>query len=178
MSIRSTQIHWLCLLIGILISAGCAKKIQTTQPVALPATAEVGTVTLDVPNPAEATEMGDSSTPAPGAIRARGVIYFDFDSYLLSEAARAILEEQARYLRQQPLLTITLTGHADERGSDSYNLALGAKRARTVQRYLVALGLPEERLTVISYGEEQPADAGHDEAAWAKNRRTELVDGK
>lgn len=102
-------------------------------------------------------------------------IYFDFDSSKLSDISRQTLTRNFETLKQNPLARIRIEGHCDERGSDEYNLALGERRARTAVRYLTTLGIPAERLSTISYGKEKPADPGHDEAAWAKNRRDEFV---
>ena len=102
-------------------------------------------------------------------------IYFDFDSSTLSDISRQTLTKNFETLKQNPLARIRIEGHCDERGSDEYNLALGERRARTAVRYLTTLGIPAERLSTISYGKEKPADPGHDEAAWAKNRRDEFV---
>jgi peptidoglycan-associated lipoprotein len=103
-------------------------------------------------------------------------IYFDFDSYVLSQQARDVLSKNADLLKNKDTsLKIQIEGNCDERGSDEYNLALGEKRAKSAFNYLVTLGVPAERLSVISYGKEKPVDPGHDEAAWAKNRRDEFV---
>ena len=102
-------------------------------------------------------------------------IYFNFDSANLSEQARATLAGDAEALKKLGTAKVRIEGNCDERGSDDYNLALGEKRARQALQYLVNLGVPAEQLTVVSYGKEKPADAGHDEASWAKNRRDELV---
>ena len=102
-------------------------------------------------------------------------IYFDFDSYKLSGAARSDLVKNAEMLNKYPAGKVRIEGNCDERGSDEYNLALGEKRAKAAMQYLVTSGIPAERLSVISYGKEKPADPGHDEAAWAKNRRDEFV---
>jgi peptidoglycan-associated lipoprotein len=102
-------------------------------------------------------------------------IYFNFDSAALSDAARASLSKNYELLAKQPSVKLQIEGNCDERGSDEYNLALGERRAKAAKDYLVNLGVPADRISVISYGEEKPADAGHDEAAWAKNRRDEFV---
>jgi peptidoglycan-associated lipoprotein len=78
-------------------------------------------------------------------------------------------------IKKDSAAKVRIEGNCDERGSDEYNLALGEKRAKAAMEYLVTLGIPAERLSVISYGKEKPADPGHDEAAWAKNRRDEFV---
>jgi len=102
-------------------------------------------------------------------------IYFDFDSYKLSESSRSELVKNAGRIKKDSVEKVRIEGNCDERGSDEYNLALGEKRAKAAMQYLVTLGIPTDRLSVISYGKEKPADPGHDEAAWAKNRRDEFV---
>ena len=102
-------------------------------------------------------------------------IYFDFDSYNLSGMARSNLVKNAKLLKKDTVGKVRIEGNCDERGSDEYNLALGEKRAKAAMQYLVTLGIPAERLSVISYGKEKPANPGHDEAAWARNRRDEFA---
>ncbi|WP_305043371.1 peptidoglycan-associated lipoprotein Pal, partial [Geoalkalibacter sp.] len=102
-------------------------------------------------------------------------IHFDFDAYTLSAEARQILAATGSYLLANPGVNIVIEGHCDERGSDEYNLALGERRARATQNYLVSLGVAAERTRIISYGEERPLDPASNEAAWAKNRRAEFV---
>jgi peptidoglycan-associated lipoprotein len=102
-------------------------------------------------------------------------VYFDFDKYDLREDTITVLKGNAQWLRENPTFKITLEGHCDERGTIEYNLELGAKRANAVQDYLANLGLESEQFKMISYGEERPADPGHNEEAWTKNRRVEFV---
>lgn len=104
-------------------------------------------------------------------------IHFGFDSYSLDDQARADLQSNARTLKEQSGLQVTLEGHTDERGTVEYNMALGAERARAVKSALVAAGIPGSRIDTISYGEEIPLDPGHDEVAWAKNRRVHFAVG-
>jgi peptidoglycan-associated lipoprotein len=98
-------------------------------------------------------------------------IHFEFDSAVLLEAARRTLDHHAEWLRRYPTVTLLIEGHCDERGTVEYNLALGERRAAAAFDYLVSLGIPASRLKTISYGKEFPLDPGHDEAAWARNRR-------
>ena len=102
-------------------------------------------------------------------------VYFNFDSADLSEESRSTLTSNAEYLSKQSGLKVRIEGNSDERGSDDYNMALGERRAKAAKDYLVNLGIASDRLSTISYGEEKPADPGHDEEAWAKNRRAEFV---
>ena len=102
------------------------------------------------------------------------VVYFGYDSFTLDDGARAALDSNAKQMRDNPALVVSVDGHCDERGTVEYNQALGQKRAETVQQYLTDAGIPANRFRVISYGKERPADEGHDESAWAKNRRVEF----
>ncbi len=102
-------------------------------------------------------------------------VFFAFDSSVLDDAARQTLERQAAWLKQFPAVSVTIEGHCDERGTREYNLALGDRRANAVKAYLVALGVSPDRIRTISYGKERPADPGHDETAWALNRRAVTV---
>lgn len=98
-------------------------------------------------------------------------VFFGYDRYDLTAAARATLERQAQWLQRYPNRRVVVEGHADERGTREYNLALGERRANAVKNYLVAVGVSPSRVTTISYGKEQPAVLGATEAAWAQNRR-------
>ena len=100
---------------------------------------------------------------------------FGFDSAELTVSARSTLNRQAAFLSLNPDLMIVIEGHADERGTREYNLALGDRRATAVRDYLVAKGINSARVRTVSYGKERPAVAGSDEAAWAKNRRAATV---
>ena len=102
-------------------------------------------------------------------------VYFDFDSSVLSQEARKKLVKNAEKLSKDGKVKIRIEGNCDERGSDEYNIALGERRAKAAMQYLATLGIPEKRLSSISYGKEKPAVEGHDETAWAKNRRDEFV---
>lgn len=101
--------------------------------------------------------------------------FFDYDSAELSAAARTVLDANAATLRKYTTWVITVEGHCDERGTAEYNSALGERRAAAARTYLVSLGIPAERLGVVSYGKEFPFDPGHTESAWAKNRRAHFV---
>ena len=102
-------------------------------------------------------------------------VYFAYDSFTLSEEAKSVLNQKATWLSKHADVSTQIEGHCDERGTTAYNLALGERRANTVKEYLVALGVNARRLSTISYGEESPADPGHTEAAWARNRRAHFV---
>lgn len=105
-------------------------------------------------------------------------IYFSFDSHTLIQATRDTLDRNFEKLRSNQALRISIEGHCDERGSGEYNLALGERRAKAAKEYLVTRGIAADRISIVSYGNERPAVDGHDEAAWAKNRRDEFVPEK
>jgi len=102
-------------------------------------------------------------------------VFYAFDSAEVDAEAQKVLNANAEILRKYSTWVITIEGHADERGTAEYNLALGERRATAARTYLVSLGIPADRLKTVSYGKEFPFDPGHDEAAWAKNRRAHFV---
>lgn len=153
-----------------LLTSACAKE-------------EAAPVMSNAPDPAPVTrtepvyqEPVDSITPGSleDLIRSSGTdrVFFAFDSSALSADARETLTRQANWMRSYPGVAIRVEGHADERGTREYNLALGARRANAVKNYLVALGVREGQVETISYGKERPAVLGSGPSAWAKNRRS------
>ena len=118
----------------------------------------------------------DDETAGPQAgLLARRVIYFDFDSSEIKGDGTDIVGAHAKYLANNPTARVRLEGHTDDRGSREYNIGLGERRAQSVRRALLLQGATEAQLSTVSYGAERPAVAGHDEAAWSKNRRVEIV---
>ena len=117
-----------------------------------------------------------SSTSAEDALAAIGnTVYFDYDSSALSGNAQGTLLRQAGFLNANPALTITIEGHCDERGTREYNLALGERRASAARDFLLAQGVDQARIKVISYGKERPVVSGSTESSWSKNRRAATV---
>ena len=102
-------------------------------------------------------------------------VHFAYDSHLLNEEAKALLEQKSAWLAQHPQIEFQIEGHCDERGTTVYNLVLGERRAHAVKQYLTALGINASRISTISYGEEMPLDPGHTEDAWSRNRRAHFV---
>lgn len=102
-------------------------------------------------------------------------IHFDYDKYDIRRVDEGILRENAAFLKKNPKMKIQIEGHCDERGTVEYNLALGERRANNTKRYLVSLGITSDRISMISFGKERPLDPGHNEEAWAKNRRAHIV---
>ncbi len=118
----------------------------------------------------ELNGSSDASTAGP-----LQTVYFEFDSTTLSSETKEVLNQNAMWLKGMESVDIQIEGHADERGGQQYNLALGERRAKAVKNYLEALGVKSSRITVISYGKEKPNAFGHDESTWSKNRRANFV---
>ncbi len=110
-----------------------------------------------------------------GAESALASVYFEFDSVALSDAAQERVAANAEWLKRHVRVEVRIGGHCDERGTTEFNLSLGQRRAAVVRDHLIHLGVPGGRITTISFGEEQPADPGHTEAAWSKSRRAEFL---
>jgi peptidoglycan-associated lipoprotein len=123
----------------------------------------------------EGTDIAGSALGAGGEGGPLADIRFEYDSASLTDQARATLEKHALWLQGRRDVRVTVEGHCDERGTVDYNLALGEQRARAARDYLVSLGIAAERVRVVSFGKERPLEAGHDEAAWAKNRRAHFA---
>jgi peptidoglycan-associated lipoprotein len=102
-------------------------------------------------------------------------VFFAFDSSVLTAESQASLDRQSQWLKQYPSVNVVIEGHADERGTREYNLALGERRADAARNYLISSGIASSRVSTISYGKERPAVMGHDESAWSQNRRAVTV---
>lgn len=125
-----------------------------------------------------AESFGETASTTADKLNTQGVlkpIYFDFDRADLRQDASQTLSANAARMRDSGSLSVRIEGHCDERGTVEYNLALGDRRARAAKDQMVALGIPAARLRTISYGKERPADPGHNESAWALNRRAEFI---
>jgi len=161
-------------------TAGCSSR----RPAQLPPAPASGTEGSEAG--ADGSDQGANGNGIPGAgapgsqahflqtVPADRVL-FDTDEYALSPDDRSILDAQAAYLSQYPSVTVTIEGHADERGTREYNLALGDRRANSVRNYLESRGVAAGRMTTISWGKERPAVEGSSEEAWSRNRRAVTV---
>ena len=186
MKIRSALLMILAL--G-LTAAACGKK---TPPVARPAPPPMTTAdstgarppappepvaepVLVPPEPLATNSIASASLDDLNRNSPLKPVFFELDSNEIGEVAQAVLNENAAVMKRYPTWTITIEGHADERGTAEYNLALGERRALAARAYLVTLGIPADRLKTVSYGKEFPFDPGHDEAAYGRNRRAHFV---
>jgi peptidoglycan-associated lipoprotein len=161
------------LALASLLTVGCAKSPQPEEA------SQVAETEVQQEQVAGVTEQ---AVTEQGAAAKQGVVKvieslmrvgFEFDQYVLTDEARATLKNNAIYLKARGI-SVQIEGHCDERGSDEYNLALGENRALTVKKHLVSLGVPAERMSIISYGEEMPLVMASSEEAWAQNRRAEF----
>jgi peptidoglycan-associated lipoprotein len=164
------------LLLTIFVLAGCASK-SDIKP--LPATSTRSPPPIFRPvaslHSDDAEETTDEQTEEVSEAPSERIIYFDYDQSDVKTDYYEILQAHAAYLSDHPDLSIRLEGHADERGSREYNLALGEQRVESTQDIFITLGIFENQLETLSYGEEQPAVFGNDEDSWWQNRRVELV---
>ena len=185
----------LSLVVAVPMVAGCAKRPATTGAVApAPAAGEARRAPEPVsPRPAEPRAGGPLAPPlaaAPGvapplsrpvapqefrAVDALADIHFDFDKYDIRSGDARILDENARWMKTNADYLVIIEGHADERGTNEYNLALGERRAKVTMNYLVAQGVLAGRMTLISYGEERPLCTEKNEGCWSRNRRAHFL---
>jgi peptidoglycan-associated lipoprotein len=179
----------LVLSVAALVAVGCAKKqtVKSEGAPGAPGAASPGAVS-EVPMK-EAPPATVAPTPAEqlASAAAAGVavteerlsrfddVRFDFDKSEVKEDGRKTCQVVADYLKRNPKAKLQIEGHCDERGTAEYNLALGERRATAVMTYLVSLGVSKAGLSTVSFGKEKPLDPGHDEEAWAKNRRAHFV---
>src|SRR6476661_2135196 len=165
----------MCLLLATSL-VGCSSGVKLND---VPVEDRTGTV-------APPTSGGTQSRVAPvdanatngtaqGPVNVSRLVYFDYDSFNLKPESQSVIEAHAKFLRANAQRKVSLEGHTDERGGREYNLALGQKRAEAVRRALSLLGVGDAQMEAVSFGKEKPAATGSDEAAWAQNRRVEIV---
>jgi peptidoglycan-associated lipoprotein len=168
-----------------LLMAGCSSVAMTdaasTDTAATAAPTAPAAATTAAPEAAPASTTAAAPVAAAPAKQAESIadvaklIYFDYDSSAVKPEFRSVIEAHARFLLANPTRTVTIAGHADERGGTEYNLALGQRRADALRQMLVLLGVNASQIETISYGKEKPAVRGSNEAAWSKNRRDEII---
>jgi peptidoglycan-associated lipoprotein len=169
---------------AMLFSVSCAKKEVASAPEVTPMEQSMEDTSQADAAAAEKARLEAERLQAEEAQRAMMAgrqafinddIYFEFDSSALLPMAQETLSQKADYMLSNAGLSVTVEGHCDERGTDAYNLALGERRADAAKAFLVNLGVSASQVTTISYGEERPMDMGHNEEAWAKNRRAHFT---
>jgi peptidoglycan-associated lipoprotein len=166
MSMRTTTL----MLAALALEAGCSHTpAKNNQDQAAQALRSPTPQPKLIPPPQEQEPTTTASTTGDGA----PAIYFDFDSSLIRDDSRAVLQKVAAAAKSGR--SVRIEGNCDERGTTEYNLALGDARARAAEDYLARLGVPKKRMSQVSYGSEKPKALGHDESAWAQNRRDDLI---
>jgi peptidoglycan-associated lipoprotein len=166
--------------------AGCQSTPTTTQESApiddksAASGAAAGATTSGTTGAGVAGQPGAGAMAAnplrdPNSLLSKREIYFDYDSFVVRDEFKPLVEAHAKYLQQNRNAKMTIQGHADERGSREYNIALGQKRSEAVKRMMVLLGATEIQIETVSFGEEKPRNPSHDEGAWAENRRDDIV---
>jgi peptidoglycan-associated lipoprotein len=175
----------LVLFVGLLALAplvsgivGCKKKppVETAQPAPPAQPVEAPKPIVEPPPPPpKPVEPKPITAQDLNLQRVLRTVYFEFDKYDLKDDARAALAANADWMKTNARWHVLIEGNCDERGTNEYNLALGDKRANAAKQYLVSSGIDASRIRTISYGEERPADPGHNETSWAKNRRDDFV---
>jgi peptidoglycan-associated lipoprotein len=155
----------------LLAATGCSKKTAPTD-ITTDKPSTWDTKTESTSTTGNGTGGTDAGTIAPLALND---IYFDYDAADIRYDARSVLDGNAGQLEAHSSARVLIEGHCDERGTPEYNLALGQRRASSTMQYLVRKGIDAGRLSIVSYGEEQPVDPGHSESAWEKNRRAHFV---
>ena len=161
-------------LAGVALVAGCASPTKLDKPVEVEKKDVTSQTTTTTQPSGDTVAKTDMSSQPVVPITLDRVIYFDFDSYVVKDEFRPIVEAHAKLLKTNSGAKEVAEGHTDERGGSEYNLALGQKRAEAVVQQMKVLGVGDSQLEAVSYGKERPAVDGHDESAWAKNRRVEL----
>ncbi len=156
--------------------AACHKNTPAVVPQPQPGSPNPPPSNPPAPPPAPAPSGGNSASAITAAVTAElgTMIHFDLDKDLIKDEDKPILDAKAAIMKANPALRIRISGHADDRGSDEYNLVLGNKRSLAAKRYLEGKGIDGSRIDVTSFGEERPIDPADNEAAWAKNRRDEF----
>jgi peptidoglycan-associated lipoprotein len=155
---------------------GCAsKRPKPAAEAPSPSSAAAGGAAAGAGAAAAGANADDEAAGPQGGLLATRIVYFDFDSSEIKGAGTDTVAAHAKYLAAHTGTRVRLEGHTDERGSREYNIGLGERRAQAVRRALLLQGATDAQISTVSYGEERPAVSGHDEAAWAKNRRVEIV---
>lgn len=161
---------------SVLVLAACGSSVKLDDsPKVEDRTAGTPTTTTDTRTVAPVTAASTDPLNDPKGILAKRSVYFDYDSFIVKDEFKPVVEAHAKYLAANKGRRILIQGNTDERGGREYNLALGQKRAEAVLRSLSLLGVSDTQMEAVSLGEEKPKAAGSDEASWAENRRSDIV---
>jgi peptidoglycan-associated lipoprotein len=164
------------LIAGAALLSACSTPVKVSEPAKVEEKPVVQT-----PPPADNRVVAPVETKSidplddPKGVLANRSVYFDFDSYVVREDGKPVVQNHSAYLTKNKQRNILIQGNTDERGGAEYNLALGQKRAEAVRKSMAALGVPESQIEAVSLGKEKPKAEGHNEEAWAQNRRADIV---
>jgi peptidoglycan-associated lipoprotein len=179
---KKTVILSLALLLVFGFVVSCKKKVEEVPPPPPPQVKEQPVVekvekpaVVEEPKLTEEEIFEQKTLEEVNRETPMGMIHFDFDKFFIREDAKPVLERNASWLKKWNTVKVLIEGHCDERGTEEYNLALGEKRAKSTFDYLVSLGIPADRIQIISFGKSQPLDMGHNEVSWQKNRRAQFT---
>jgi len=184
---RATQLSMAAIVVAALLAGACSKKQPpVARPMPPPGAGSGGAAPPAPPEPVGEPVPVPPEPVSEDAISGKSLddlnrdsplqpVFFSLDQSTFSPEGQQTLQNNAQILKKYPSWQITIEGHADERGTPEYNLALGERRAIAARDYIVSLGVPADRVRIVSYGKEFPFDPGHDEGAWSKNRRAHFV---
>ena len=157
-----------------LLSA-CSTPVKLSEPAPVVEAAPAAQPAADTRQVAPVETKSIDPLDDPKGVLANRSVYFDFDSYVVREDGKPVVQNHSAYLTKNTGRNILIQGNTDERGGAEYNLALGQKRAEAVRKSMAALGVPESQIEAVSLGKEKPKAEGHNEEAWAQNRRADIV---
>ena len=157
------------------ILSACSTPVKLSEPAPVVESKPAPAPAADTRTVAPVETKSIDPLDDPKGVLANRSVYFDFDSYVVRADGKPVVENHSAYLTKNKQRNILIQGNTDERGGAEYNLALGQKRAEAVRKAMGALGVPESQIEAVSLGKEKPKAEGHDEAAWAQNRRADIV---
>lgn len=163
------------ILAGVFGLTACASSVKLDDNVKVEERTATASSTTDARTIAPITTGSTDPLNDPKGILAKRSVYFDYDSFIVKDEFKPVVEAHAKYLSSNKSRKILIQGNTDERGGREYNLALGQKRAEAVRKSLSLLGVSDAQMEAVSFGEEKPKAQGSDEAAWAENRRADIV---
>jgi peptidoglycan-associated lipoprotein len=165
-------------LVLAVLAAGCASTEKTQEPAVTDRSTGAAPSTATAPSsttrPSQPETVGGNPLRDPNNILSKRSVYFDYDSNAVRDEFRGLVQAHSRYMNDKRDSRVRIEGNCDERGSREYNLALGQRRAEAVKKVMTVLGVGDSRIETTSFGEEKPVATGHDEQAWAQNRRADI----
>ena len=172
---RTTPMTLALIISSVLALTACGSSVKLDDKAKVEERSATPTSTADARTVAPVTTGSTDPLDDPKGILAKRSVYFDFDSFIVKDEFKPVVEAHAKYLSANKGRKIVIAGNTDERGGREYNLALGQKRAEAVRKSLSVLGVSDAQMEAVSFGEEKPKATGSDEASWAENRRADIM---